>query len=277
LDLAQKQGSACAWKLTGFPDRKHTEAGPSKLSGRRSGLARESSIGASRVGPLVSGGLAPPPQELAARLERHQVKRPDLNKCTLQATVASHSTPPGSSIRRMDAGVAAVGEVEAESSDAGSALPFDAFYSALFVPLFRSMLLLNGDAAEAEDLTHEAFVRVLERWEAVSRMEAPGAYLFRTALNLERSRLRRMLRRAHRVPREREEQRDFSQEAAERTDVLRILRGLSREQREAIVLIDFLGLNSEEAGRIASVSADALRARLHRARAAIRKELIADE
>ena len=212
MDLAQKQGSACAWKLTGFPDRKHTEAGPSKLSGRRSGLARESSIGASRVGPLVSGGLAPPPQELAARLERHQVKRPDLNNCTLQ-----------------------------------------------------------------EDLTHEAFVRVLERWEAVSRMEAPGAYLFRTALNLERSRLRRMLIRAHRVLREREEQRDFSQEAAERTDVLRILRGLSREQREAIVLIDFLGLNSEEAGRIASVSADALRARLHRARAVIRKELIADE
>ena len=256
MDLAQKQGSACAWKLTGFPDRKHTEAGPSKLSGRRSGLARESSIGASRVGPLVSGGLAPPPQELAARLERQQVKRPDLNNCTLQA---------------------AVGEVEAESSDAGSALPFDAFYSALFVPLFRSMLLLNGDAAEAEDLTHEAFVRVLERWEAVSRMEAPGAYLFRTALNLERSRLRRMLIRAHRVLREREEQRDFSQEAAERTDVLRILRGLSREQREAIVLIDFLGLNSEEAGRIASVSADALRARLPRARAVIRKELIADE
>jgi RNA polymerase sigma-70 factor (ECF subfamily) len=177
----------------------------------------------------------------------------------------------------MNARAAAMGETEAESSDAGSALSFDAFYSALFVPLFRSMLLLNGNAAEAEDLTHEAFVRALERWEAVSRMEAPSAYLFRTALNLERSRLRRLLRRANRVPREREEQRDFSQEAVERTDVLRILRGLSREQREAIVLVDFLGLNSEEAGRIASVSADALRARLHRARAAVRKELMADE
>ncbi len=155
---------------------------------------------------------------------------------------------------------------------------FDAFYSALFVPLFRSMLLLlNGNSAEAENLTHEAFVRVLERWETVSRMEAPTAYLFRTAINLERSRLRRVSRRARWVVQERDEQLDFSEQAIERTEVLRILRGLSREQREAIVLVDFLGLNSEEAGQIASVTAEALRARLHRARAAMRKELTGDE
>ncbi len=50
------------------------EAGPSKLSGRRSGLTCESPIGAGQVGPHVTpaGGLLAP-QELAARLERHQV------------------------------------------------------------------------------------------------------------------------------------------------------------------------------------------------------------
>lgn len=147
----------------------------------------------------------------------------------------------------------------------------------MFVPLFRSMLLLTGNTAEAEDLTHEAFVRVLERRESISRMEAPNAYLFRTALNLERNRLRRAWRRSRKVFEERDVQEDFSQEAVERTDVLKLLRGLSREQREAIVLVDFLGMTSHEAGRIASVSADALRARLHRARAVMRKELIADE
>lgn len=177
----------------------------------------------------------------------------------------------------MNTRAAAVDQTEAESSEAESALSFDAFYSASFVPLFRSMLLLNGNATEAEDLTHEAFVRVLERWESVSRMEAPNAYLFRTALNLERNRLRRAWRQVRRVSDVRDVQQDFSQEAVERTDVLRVLRGLSREQREAIVLVDFLGMTSVEAARIASVSADALRARLHRARAAMRKELIADE
>jgi hypothetical protein len=42
-------------------------------------------MGAGRVGPLVTPeGGSPPPQELAARIERHQVSGPDLNKCTLQ-------------------------------------------------------------------------------------------------------------------------------------------------------------------------------------------------
>jgi RNA polymerase sigma-70 factor (ECF subfamily) len=175
----------------------------------------------------------------------------------------------------MNTRAAAVDRSEAESSE--SALSFDAFYSSLFAPLFRSMQLLSGSASEAEDLTHEAFVRVLERWESVSRMEAPNAYLFRTALNLERNRFRRAWRRSRNLSEDRDVQEDFSQGAVEKTDVLRVLRGLSREHREAIVLVDFLGMTSEEAGRIASVSAQALRARLHRARAAIRKELTADE
>lgn len=164
-------------------------------------------------------------------------------------------------------------DIEAESRQTESAPSFDVFYSTMHVPVFRSMLLLSGDAADAEDLTHEAFVRVLERWESVSRMEAPSAYLFRTALNLGRNRLRRIRRRSRKILGERDVQQDFAQDAAERTDVLRALKELSREQREAVVLVDFLGLTSEEAGRIASVSADALRARHSRARAAIRKEL----
>lgn len=162
-------------------------------------------------------------------------------------------------------------------SEAESTQSFDAFYIALFAPLFRSMLLLSGNRAEAEDLTHEAFVRVLERWESVSRMEAPNAYLFRTALNLERNRLRRALRRARRAPEDRDVEQDFSQDAIARADLLTLLRQLSREQREAVVLVDILGMTSEEAGRIASVRADAVRARLHRARAALRKGLIDDE
>jgi RNA polymerase sigma-70 factor (ECF subfamily) len=36
---------------------------------------------------------------------------------------------------------------------------------------------------EAEELTQEAFVRLLERWDRVSVMDDPRAYLFRTAMN----------------------------------------------------------------------------------------------
>jgi RNA polymerase sigma-70 factor (ECF subfamily) len=161
-------------------------------------------------------------------------------------------------------------------SEAESTQTFDAFYTAQFARLFRSMVMLDGDRAEAEDLTHEAFVRVLERWESVSRMEAPEAYLFRTALNLERNRLRRLLRRPRRVADDREVEQDFSEDVVARAHLLELLRRLSREQREAIVLVDILGMTSDVAARIASVRADALRARLHRARAALRKEMSDD-
>lgn len=168
------------------------------------------------------------------------------------------------------AAVMSVGEAEATPS-------FDAFYVSLFAPLYRSMLVLSGNPADAEDIAHEAFVRVFERWETVSRMEAPDAYLFRTALNLERNRLRRALRRARRVVDDRDVQQDFSPEAVARADLLGLLRQLTREQREAVVLVDILGLTSEEAGRVASVRPDALRARLHRARTALRRRLEGDE
>ncbi len=62
------------WKLRGFSDRKHSEAGPSKLSGRCSGLDPRvlNRSRPSRATRHPRRGL-PPPQELAARLERHQV------------------------------------------------------------------------------------------------------------------------------------------------------------------------------------------------------------
>src|SRR5207302_3540223 len=64
--------------------------------------------------------------------------------------------------------------------------------------LARAAFLLCGDASEAEDLAQEAMVRVYERWSRVSRMNSPTGFLYRTALNLHRSRLRRLAARARR-------------------------------------------------------------------------------
>jgi hypothetical protein len=61
-------------EAAGFPDRYHTEARPFEVERKALRIGPESSVGAGRVGPLVTpaGGL-PPPQELAAGLERDQV------------------------------------------------------------------------------------------------------------------------------------------------------------------------------------------------------------
>ena len=67
---------------------------------------------------------------------------------------------------------------------------FEEFFDAEHVRLARALYLLTGSAAEADELTQEAMVRVYERWDRVQRMDSRQGYLFRTALNLHRSRVR---------------------------------------------------------------------------------------
>ena len=60
----------------------------------------------------------------------------------------------------------------------------------------------HGDAQEALDVAQETFMRAFERWDPVSRMEYPAAWLHRVAATLAisyRRRLSRQLRRVHDV------------------------------------------------------------------------------
>jgi RNA polymerase sigma-70 factor (ECF subfamily) len=100
-------------------------------------------------------------------------------------------------------------------------------------------------------------------------MGDPIGYLYRTALNLRRSRLRRLAVAARKAVRP--EPRPDEQEAAEdRSAVHRALARLAAGQREAVVLVEWLGMTDEQAGRVLGVSAGAVRTRLHRARSALR-------
>jgi RNA polymerase sigma-70 factor (sigma-E family) len=58
--------------------------------------------------------------------------------------------------------------------------------------------MLTGDAAGAEDIAHDAFVRLLGRWRSIKDPAAIGAYLTRTVVNLAKNHHRRAGRaRAH--------------------------------------------------------------------------------
>ena len=82
--------------------------------------------------------------------------------------------------------------VQTASDVDGGAIEFEDLYLDERIRLVRAMLLLTGRVGEAEDLAQEAFVRVYERWSQVREMESPTGYLYRTALNLHRKRLRRL-------------------------------------------------------------------------------------
>jgi RNA polymerase sigma-70 factor (ECF subfamily) len=140
--------------------------------------------------------------------------------------------------------------------------------------LLRVMHLATGDRHEAEDLAQDAFVRLYERWDRVRGMERPDGYLYRTALNLRRSRLRRVATAARKLLGGRKQEApDPATDATERDVVRRALAALPDGQREAVVLVEWLGMTDAEAAEVLDISPVAVRVRISRARATLREHL----
>src|SRR5438067_1553596 len=76
---------------------------------------------------------------------------------------------------------------------------FEEFFVGERTELYTSLCLVTRNRHEAEELTQEAFVSVLERWDRVSQLDDPRGYLYRTAMNAVRSRYRRALLAAKRT------------------------------------------------------------------------------
>jgi RNA polymerase sigma-70 factor, ECF subfamily len=171
----------------------------------------------------------------------------------------------------MDEG-AAVTAIEVPGADpVPEPRDFRAFFEDEHVGLYRAVWLITRDRHEAEDVMQEAFLRLWQRWERVSRLDDPVGYLYRTAMNVVRSRARRarlVLRRAVGMSSP-----DDSLAAVEERDALvRSLGALTRRQRAALVLTDVLELTSEEAGRAMGISASTVRVLAARARKLLKRE-----
>jgi RNA polymerase sigma-70 factor (ECF subfamily) len=102
-------------------------------------------------------------------------------------------------------------------------------------------------------------------------MESPQGYVYRTALNLHRKRLRHLRMRARRVLHAGVPSAGPEAVAESRDEVHRALAALTVEQRQALILVEWLGLGTEEAARVLGIEAASVRGRLHRARTAIRE------
>ena len=156
-------------------------------------------------------------------------------------------------------------------SEAGVTSTFEDFFMAEHERLFKALYMLTGNRDEADDLAQEALLRAYERWDRVGGMDSPAGYVYRTALNLHRNRLRGLVVRARRVfaavPAE------ISAAAGREPRPSERLARLPRGQREALVLVDWLGLGSEEAGQMLGIDASSVRGRLHRAHATLRELL----
>jgi RNA polymerase sigma-70 factor, ECF subfamily len=149
---------------------------------------------------------------------------------------------------------------------------FEAFFRLEHERLFRAMWLLTRDRQEAEEVTQEAFLRLWERWDRFADAPDPVAYLYRTALNVWRSRLRRMVVAARKTIHH--TRRGDEMEVVEAKDVVvRSLASLPARQRAAVVLTDVLDLSSERAGEVLGIRPVTVRVLAARGRAALANEM----
>jgi RNA polymerase sigma-70 factor, ECF subfamily len=148
---------------------------------------------------------------------------------------------------------------------------FEELFDSEHARLFGALCLVTGDRHEAEEIMQDAFLRVWERWDRISGLDDPQAYLFRTAMNVFRNRYRRAALAVRRTvslaPTE-----DAFATVEDRDVVVRTLRDLTSDQRAAVVLTAYVGLTSEEAGRALGMRAGTVRTLATRARAAIREK-----
>jgi RNA polymerase sigma-70 factor, ECF subfamily len=143
------------------------------------------------------------------------------------------------------------------------------FLATTYPRLVAGVALITGSKAAAEDAVQEALARAWERSERGEQIESLPAWVTRVAMNLSKSRLRRMRVEAkHRA--------DVSGVVADggatsdsRIDLGRALASLPQRQREVTVLRYYLGLNVAEIADTLELHEGTVKTSLFRARAAL--------
>jgi len=128
---------------------------------------------------------------------------------------------------------------------------------------------LTRDAAAADDITSETFVRAITHFDAIRTGSAKG-YLLTVARNLAQAERRRHPRMGPMDPDHRDPGPDPAMRAEEHdfmATTLDAIRGLPEVEREALVLRAVEDLPYDEIARVLGISLVAAKVRVHRARA----------
>jgi RNA polymerase sigma-70 factor (ECF subfamily) len=156
--------------------------------------------------------------------------------------------------------------------------------------VFRLLLRMLGDRAEAEDLAQEVFISVFKSIDGFRGDSQLSTWVYRVAANHCRNRIKYLSRRRKQLTHDFDEQLgeesdgQASQERPQAPDRLLEARQtehllqqglltLDEEQRELIVLREVEHLSYEEIMSITGYPEGTVKSRLHRARAALREYL----
>jgi RNA polymerase sigma-70 factor (sigma-E family) len=139
-----------------------------------------------------------------------------------------------------------------------------AVYGEQRLALVRLAYLIVGDREQAEEIVHDAFVSTYAAWD---RVREPIAYVRTSVVNRSRGVLRRRrLERRHAEPTT-----DTTSTAPD--ELWDVLDRLRPRQRAALVLRFYDGLPDAEIAELLGCRATTVRTTIHRALAALRKEI----
>jgi RNA polymerase sigma factor (sigma-70 family) len=154
----------------------------------------------------------------------------------------------------------------------GAQASFEEFFQREKAGLYGALCMVTRNRHEGEELTQDAFVRLLERWDRVALMDDPRAYLYRTAMNAFRTGYRRAALATKRVIGVSVPDDSIADVDAHDT-TMRALASLSPRQRAAVVLTDLLDFPSEQAARMLGIRASTVRMHVSRAHAALKESM----
>ena len=151
-----------------------------------------------------------------------------------------------------------------------------ALYEAHALGLVRLAVVMTGDQGSAEDIVQDAFLGLYRRWDHLTDLPHPLAYLRASVLNGCRTALRRRSR-AGRAPYLSEVPGESAEALAllseEQRAVARAIRDLPARQREALVLRYYLGMSEADTAEAMRVSRGTVKSATSRALAAIGRRL----
>ena len=152
-------------------------------------------------------------------------------------------------------------------------MTFEEWYRVQYQPVLAACVAFGGDSDAAKEATDEAFSRALGRWDTVSQMASPGAWVCQVALNCVRRSWRRTAYeriwvRAQRVP--------TVVVSLPRPDLWAAVRALPIRQRTAIVLRYVADLPETEVAEAMGIARGTVAATLFAARTRL-GSLVADD
>jgi RNA polymerase sigma-70 factor (sigma-E family) len=139
--------------------------------------------------------------------------------------------------------------------------------------LVRVAYLLTGEAAIAEELAQEAFLRLWRSWDQLRSYESAGGYLYTTVVNLARMSIRaRLTQLRHRAVDLLPWGQDIDRDG--RVDLQRALARLPGRKRACVVLRYLADLSEKETAAVLGVSVGTVKSQTHKALQLLEDQLL---